>query len=124
MKMGNCPNFTKGDGDMKRFLIFALCLLLVFGMSIGVSAFEGETRATTVQTIANVSNNGSAQVSSTITLHVETPLEELTYPVPVNATNITLNGSRVLTEKASQARHVKLTKLLGGMAGEFPVTVG
>ena len=109
---------------MKRFFIFALCLLLVFGMSIGASAFEGETRATTVQTIANVSNNGSSQVSSTITLHVETPLEELTYPVPVNATNITLNGSRVLTEKTSQARHVKLTKLLGGMAGDFTFTVG
>lgn len=109
---------------MKRFLCFALCLVLVFAMSVSVSAFEGETRATSVQTIATVSNNGSAQVSSTITLHVETPLEELTYPVPVNATSITLNGSRVLTEKTSQARQVKLTKLLGGMAGDFTFTVG
>ena len=109
---------------MKRLVIFALCLVLVFAMGIGVSAFEGETRATSVQTIATVSSNGSAQVSSTVALHVETPLKELAYPVPASATGITLNGSRVLTEKTDQARLVNLTKLLGGMAGDFTFTVG
>lgn len=109
---------------MKRLVVFVLCLLLVFGMSVGVSAFDGETRATSVQTIATVSSSGSAQVSSTIALHVETPLEELAYPVPANATSITLNGSRVLTGKTNQARLVNLTKLLGGMAGDFTFTVG
>ena len=108
---------------MKRIIVFVLCVMLIFSLSIGVSAFEGETRATSVQMIANVSNNGSAHVSATVTLHVETPLEELTYPVPANATAITLNGSRVLTEKAGQVRLVKLTKLLGGMAGDFTFTV-
>lgn len=109
---------------MKRCTLFVLCLVLVFAMGVSVSAFDGETRATSVQMIATVSSNGSCQVSATVALHVEQPLEELTYPVPVNATNITLNGSRVLTEKTSQARLVNLTKLLGGMAGDFTFTVG
>lgn len=109
---------------MKRFIIFTLCLVLVFGMGVSVSAFEGETRATSVQTIATVSSNGSCQVTATVALHVAEPMEELTYPVPVNATGITLNGSRVLTEKTDQARLIKLTKLLGGMTGDFTFTVG
>ena len=108
---------------MKRFVVFALCVLLVFSMGISASAFEGETRATSVQMIATVSNNGSAHVSATVALHVETPLEELSYPVPANATAITLNGSRVFTEKSNQTRLVNLTKLLGGMTGDFTFTV-
>ena len=87
---------------MKRIIVLILCVMLIFSLSIGVSAFEGETRATSVQMIANVSNNGSAHVSSTVALHVETPLKELYYPVPVNASSITLNGSRVLTDKTNQ----------------------
>ena len=109
---------------MKRLVVLALCLLLVFGISVNVFAYEGETRATSVQMIATVSSNGSCQVSATVALHVETPLEELYYPVPVNATAITLNGSRVLTSKTDQARLINLSKLLGGMAGDFTFTVG
>lgn len=109
---------------MKRLILLALCVMLIASVSVGVSAFEGETRATSVQMIATVSNSGSAQVSTTVALHVETPLEELHYPVPANATSITLNGSRVFTEKTNQARLVNLTKLLGGMAGDFTFTVG
>ena len=109
---------------MKRLILLALCVMLIASVSVGVSAFEGETRATSVQMIATVSNSGSAQVSTTVALHVETPLEELHYPVPANASSITLNGSRVFTEKANQARLVNLTKLLGGMTGDFTFTVG
>ena len=109
---------------MKRLILLALCVMLIASVSVGVSAFEGETRATSVQMIATVSNSGSAQVSTTVALHVETPLEELHYPVPANASSITLNGSRVFTEKTNQARLVNLTKLLGGMAGDFTFTVG
>ena len=109
---------------MKRLILLALCVMLIASVSVGVSAFEGETRATSVQMIATVSNSGSAQVSTTVALHVETPLEELHYPVPANATSITLNGSRVFTEKTNQARLVNLAKLLGGMTGDFTFTVG
>lgn len=109
---------------MKRLILLALCVMLIASVSVGVSAFEGETRATSVQMIATVSNSGSAQVSTTVALHVETPLEELHYPVPANASSITLNGSRVFTEKTNQARLVNLAKLLGGMTGDFTFTVG
>ena len=108
---------------MKRLLPLFLCILLVFSLGVSVHAAEGETRASSVQMIATVSHDGSCQVTSTITLHVETPQEDLVYPVPVNASNITLNGSPVLTQKTDQARLIKLNRLLGGMTGDFAFTV-
>ena len=108
---------------MKRLLTFALCLLILGSMCISASAATGETRASSVQTIATVSNDGSCQVTTTVTLHVETATENLTFPVPVNASNVTLNGSPVLTEKTAQARLVKLKKLLNGMTGDFVFTI-
>lgn len=110
---------------MSRFLALLSCLILVLGLCIGVSAAETDnTRAYSVNVFATVSSDGSCEVTTTVTLHVETPQEELTYPVPVNASNITLNGSPVLTEKTNQARLVNLNKTLGGMAGDFSFTVG
>ena len=109
---------------MKRVALFACCLLLIFCLCVPASAAEGETRATTVQIIATVSGDGSCQVTSTVTLHLETAMEELVYPVPLNASNVTLNGSPVLTQKTGQARLINLNKILGGMAGDFAFTVG
>ena len=109
---------------MTRILALLSCLILVFGLCIGVSAESDATRAYSVNVFATVSSDGSCEVSTTVTLHVDTPKETLTYPVPAGASNITLNGSPVLTEKTEQARLVDLSKTLGGMAGDFSFTVG
>ena len=108
---------------MTRFLALLSCLILVLGLCIGVSAAD-TTRAYSVNIFATVSADGSCDVTSTVTLHVESPMEELTYPVPVKASNITLNGNPVLTEKTEQARLVDLSKTLGGMSGDFSFTIG
>ena len=107
---------------MTRFLAFLSCLILVLGLCIGVSA-EGDTRASSVNIFATVSDDGSAQISTTVTLHVAEPQEELVFPVPANASGISLNGSSVITEKTDSARLVDLTKTLGGMSGDFSFTV-
>lgn len=108
---------------MRRFLTLLFCLILALGLCIGVSAADA-TRASSVNLFATVSSDGSCEVTSTVTLHVDTPQEELTYPVPLSASNITLNGSPVLTQKTDQARLVDLSKTLGGMSGDFSFTVG
>ena len=108
---------------MNRYFSLLLCLVLVICLSIGVSAADS-TRATSVNVIATVSSSGNCEVTSAVTIHVDTPPEKLTYPVPLNASNITLNGSSVITEKTQQARLVNLTKTLGGMSGDFSFTVG
>lgn len=109
---------------MTRFLAILSCLILVLGLCIGVSAAEANgTRAYSVNVFATVSSDGSCDVTTTVTLHVDAPQTKLVYPVPVNASNVALNGSPVLTEKTEQARLVDLTKTLGGMSGDFSFTV-
>lgn len=108
---------------MTRFLALLSCLILVLGLCIGVSAADN-TRASSVNIFATVSSDGSCDVTTTVTLHVESPQAELSYPVPAKASNVTLNGSPVLTEKTGQARLVDLSKTLGGMSGDFSFTVG
>ena len=107
---------------MTRFLALLSCLILALCLCIGVFAAD-DTRATSVNILATVSSGGSCEVTAAVTIHVDTPPEKLTYPVPLNASNITLNGKPVFTEKTEQARLVNLTKTLGGMSGDFSFTV-
>ena len=108
---------------MNRLISLLLCLMLVLSLCVGVSAADN-TRATSVNIIASVSSNGSCEVTSAVTLHLENPQEKLIYPVPVNATNVTLNGRPVFTEKVSQARLVDLGKSVMNITGDYSFTVG
>ena len=107
---------------MTRLIAILTCFVLVFGLCISTSAADN-TRATSVNIIASVSSNGSAEVTSAITLHVDNPQEKLVFPVPAVASNVTLNGKPVLTEKNGQARLVDLSRILGGMSGDFSFSV-
>ena len=110
---------------MNRILAFLLCCVLALGMCVGVSATEADnTRATTVSIFVNVSNDGNCDVTTNVTLHVDTPQKNITYPVPANASNVTLNGKAVLTQKSGQARQVDISRILGGMSGDFSFSVG
>lgn len=110
---------------MTRFLALLSCLILLLGLCVGVSAAETDgTRAYSVNVFASVSNDGNCDVTTNVTLHIDTPQEDLTYPVPINASNVTLNGKAVLTQKSGQARLVDISKILGGMSGDFSFSVG
>ena len=107
---------------MTRFLAFLCCLVLMLGLCIGVSAAD-TTRAYSVNILATVSGNGSCEVTNTVTLHIASPQKSLIYPIPVVASNVTLNGSPTFTEKTEQARLVDLSKILGNMTGDFSFTI-
>lgn len=110
---------------MKRVFALLFCLVLMLGMHVGVSAAEADnTRASSVSIFVNVSNDGNCDVTTNVTLHVDTPQKNITYPVPANASNVTLNGKAVLTQKTGQARQVDIGRILGGMSGDFSFSVG
>lgn len=110
---------------MNRFLAFLSCVILLLGLCFGVSAAESDgTRASTVNIFVTVSNDGNVDVTTNITLHLDAPQEGLVYPVPANASNVTLNGKAVLTQKTGQVRNVNISRILGGMSGDFSFTVG
>ena len=105
---------------MRRFLICILLLVLMFSLAVSVSA---ETQASGVSTFATVTSDESCDVTMTVTIHLDTPVAELTFPIPAKANNVTLNGSRTGTSRSGGVRLVDLTKITGGLPGDFTVVI-
>ena len=104
---------------MKRFLsCLLLCVVLLGSLALPASA---ESNASRVDSYINVDSDGNCQISLTVTLHLESADNNLTFPLPVNATNITMNGSSARTNKTSNAIEVDVTRATGGLVGDFTV---
>lgn len=99
-------------------LLCALALLLCF--ATGVSAANSITSA---QTAATVSSDGSCQVNMTLTIHLEEAVSKLSFPVPENATGVSLNGSRVTAPRSGGARQVDLSRLLRKLTGDLSFSI-
>lgn len=103
---------------MRRTVLILTAAVLVAALAINVSAAS----TTGIQITASVSSDGSCQVTSTVTLHLETPLENTDFPLPLEARGITLNGSAVSTHKANGALQVDLSRAINGLTGNFTLT--
>ena len=95
-----------------------LCCLLVGVIAMPASA---ESNATKMESFVNINADGDCLVSQTVTLHLEASYESLTFPLPVDATNITMNGSSVRTTKTASAVEVDVGRATGGLVGDFTV---
>ena len=110
---------------MTRFLALLSCVILLLGLCVGVSAAQTDgTYASVVSIFATVSSNGTCEVTTNVTIHLDAPTKNLTFPVPINASNVTLNGKPVLTEKSGSARMVSLSRVVGNMSGDISFSVG
>lgn len=105
---------------MRRFLLIFACIAALIGMSVTVSAADC---ASQVNIYATVNQNESCQVTQTVTLHIENNDGSLTYPVPGDATAVSLNGSRVWTTRSGQVQLIDLSGALHNMTGDFTITV-
>lgn len=102
----------------RRLLVLLLCVLM---MSVIVLPASAETSVTKINSIINVTSDGDCQVSMSVMLHLEST-DNLTFPLPVNATNITMNGSSARTNKTASAIEVDISRITGGMVGDFTVS--
>lgn len=105
---------------MRRFFISILLVVLMLSLAVSVSA---ETQATSVSTFATVSSDESCDVTMTVSFHLDEPVSKLTFPIPNKANNVTLNGSRTGTSGSGGVRLVDLTKITGGLPGDFTVVI-
>ena len=105
---------------MRRILILAVTLLLSLSLSISASA---ATSVSSLGSFATVSADGSCQVTMTVTLHLEQSFSELYFPLPANASNVTVNGSRGWTDRADGVRRVNLSRLVNGAIGDVTVNL-
>lgn len=105
---------------MRRIAAAIFAVLLIISLAIGAAAATG---ATGVSGFATVSADGSCQITLTATLHLEGGTEELIFPIPADATNVTLNGSRVRASKQGDIRRIDLSDILGNVVGDFSVSI-
>ncbi len=102
---------------MRRLItIFTLLLLLTGVIAMPVSA---ESAASKVDIRATVTAEGDCLVSMTATLRLEEAQSELHFPLPLNAKDITLNGSNVSATKSFTATMVDISRISSSTVGEY-----
>ena len=104
---------------MKRWLgALVLCIAMLGVIAMPASA---ESSATAVENFVTVNSDGDCIVALTVTLHLESAYESLAFPLPVDASNITMNGNSVRVTKTASAQEVDVGKATGGLIGDFTV---
>ncbi len=106
---------------MRRIGAFLAAVLLLVCMAVPVFAVTG---ATSVQGVASVASDGSCHVNLTVAIHLDAPVDKLTFPVPDGARSITLNGSSARTSRSGGMLQVDLSRIVGSVAGDYTVAIG
>lgn len=104
---------------MRRLGAVLIVLVLVFMLAFSVSAAD----ISKMSGFATVSSDSSCQVALTATVHLEQPMDKLYFPVPAEATGVTLNGSRVRAGKAGDVRRVDLSRAVRNVVGDVSVGI-
>ena len=77
-----------------------------------------ETAASKVDLYCTVNSEGDCLVTMTVNLRLEAMYDKLTFPLPLEAKNITLNGSAVSTSKSATSIDVDISKISKGYMGD------
>ncbi len=101
---------------MRRIVTIVILLALLATLAF---AAEAASAATRVQVGGTASSSGTAQMTMSVTIHLDQPVDELLFPLPGTAANITMNGSRASSYVRDGVRYVNLTKAIGQTSGDF-----
>ena len=104
---------------MRRIVRILLCVLLIAATAVTAAAVS----AGKIDSYGTVSRNGDCQVTMTVALHLDEAVEDMTFPVPREASAVTVNGRRVATQKTDGARLINLDRFLKGMTGDFTLSI-
>ena len=102
---------------MRRFWMLVLSIMLM--ACVIVLPASAENMAALVESYATVTVDGDCMVSTTVRLHLDSPVERLSFPVPLTASDVTLNGGSARTNKTATAIEVDVSRLVSGMAGDI-----
>ena len=101
---------------MKKIIaVLTVCILLSAVVCIPAYA---ETAASKVDLYCTVNSEGDCLVTMTVNLRLEAMYDNLTFPLPLEAKNITLNGSAVSTSKSATSIDVDISKISKGYMGD------
>ena len=105
---------------MRRVAYVLLALLLTAYLGLGVSA---AVSASNLSGFATVNSDGGCHISVTVTLDVDQKVDKLYFPIPLDATGVSLNGSRVSAPKDGDVRNVNLSRLTRNVVGDVTANV-
>ena len=105
---------------MRKIWLFCVTVLLVLGMTVSASA---AVSAPKISFFATVSQDGSCQITQSVTLRLDQVAKDLYYPVPSQATNVTVNGSMASSRVSDNVRQVHLDRVLGKITGEVSFSI-
>ncbi|MBQ7415942.1 MAG: DUF2207 domain-containing protein [Oscillospiraceae bacterium] len=99
---------------MRKIVAFVAVVLCVFGLCIPVFA---RSSAEQLCCEAMVGEDGSCAVTLSVSVTFDEAVAEPKFPIPAEATDVTLNGSAVGVSLGSRGGTVDLRGVTGGMAG-------
>ena len=100
----------------RRIAALIVTFLLLLGCAVPVFA---ENSASYVDNITTLTSDGSCQVTLQVTIHLDSAVENLTFPLPLGAKNVSLNGSAAKATKADGALQVDISSIVGGYGGDY-----
>lgn len=101
---------------MRRVFLAILCLLLL------TTAVSAAGSVTEMQSNAALAADGTCQISLFIQLTVDSRDDDLRFPLPGNAKDISLNGAAAKTSRADSLRWVDLSSVVYG-PGNYSLTL-
>ena len=100
---------------MKKLAVFLLFAALFVTLCPGVLA---QSSIQTLDYRAVVSDSGACSVDLTVNLHLDAAAQPV-FPIPSEASDVTLNGSRGSVTASGQYKLLSLSKITGSNAGSF-----
>ena len=94
---------------MRKALLFCVAVIALFSLTLGVSADQIDHSGFH----ATILEDGSCQVSMTVTLSMEKMDTSMRFPIPSKASNVQLNGFGVGTYYSGTVQYVNLSSVLG-----------
>ncbi len=104
---------------MRKFLVIVTLLCIICGLTVSAGA---ATAAKNISTYATVANDGTAQVTLTVNIHLDQAGGDLRFALPGNASNVTVNGARARSRVENGLRQVDLSGVIGRAVGDFTLT--
>lgn len=105
---------------MRRIILLFLSCFLIVSLAVNVLA---ATSASSMTYSAAVAADGSCQVTVDMVVHMESAVNELSFPLPLKAKNVTLNGSSAKTQRSGDLLLLPLSQVLGGALGDFSLRI-
>lgn len=96
-------------------VMVTLCLLLAGPLGIPASA---ESAASNVDLTVTVNSTGDCRVTMTVLLRLESNRDQLFFPIPLEAKDVTLNGNSVSPSRSGAAQSVDISRITRGYVGE------